>query len=109
MDGHTATVLQMLIAFGSFFGTIAVWRFTGGRSKAKEADLKISQAQTQVQVLRIADLEKQNEYLHRQNEQLNKQIEWHSRLLETQDQIAQRLISGPPATTAATTERVPVR
>jgi hypothetical protein len=109
MDGHTAEVLQNLIGFGSFFAAFAVWRFTGGRSKAREAELKISQAQTQAQAQRIADLERQNEYLHRQNEQLNKQIEWHSRLLETQDQIAQRLIAGPPAATAATTDRVPVR
>lgn len=65
---------------------------TRDKSRAREAQqqLQLSQERSRQQELRLVELS-------RQNEQLQKQVEWHTRLLETQDQLLKRLGSGAPS------------
>jgi hypothetical protein len=94
MDFFSAAVAITTIGCGTGIIITFIDKAFGGRSKSKlreaQQALRLAEERDRQQELRIVELS-------RQNEQLQKQVEWHSKLLETQDQMLKRLGSGDPA------------
>ena len=85
MNGGEFLALS-IIALSCGTGTVITYIRHAFTARHRQAQLEAQLAQERVRILEAQLMES-----HRQNDQLTKQLEWHTKMLETQDKLMNRL------------------
>src|SRR6266511_3097418 len=95
------SMVVAVVSVGCFTGIVTTFIDKAFGGKQKQAQLEAKMAQERAQMLELQLVESQ-----RQNDQLQKQLEWHTKMLETQDKLMNRLTDGSrPAESAVGSSR----
>ncbi len=85
MDGgHIMVVALTVIGCGTATILTFIDKAFGGKHKQAQLEAKAAQERARMLEAQLIDS-------HRHNDQLQKQLEWHTKMLETQDQMMKQL------------------
>jgi hypothetical protein len=87
MDPFSMVVAIVFLGCGTGIVTNFINKAFGGRSKQAQLEAKMAQDRARMLELQLAEAQ-------RHNDQLRTQLEWHTRMLETQDKLMNRLTDG---------------